>query len=164
MAKAKVLLIIFMFLIIQGSLIPFLNIGARQPDLLLILVVCLSILWGSKKGAALGLAAGLFQDILYGQALGIFALTKMLAGYLSGFTEKNIYKDFVLGPMLIVFLLTFLHEGLVFIFSEEVTRLSLMYILLNAILPKALYNFCLTPFVYLLVYFANKKNFFYPLQ
>ncbi len=87
----------------------------------------------------------------------------MVAGYLSGFTEKNIYKDFVLGPMLIVFVLTFLHEGLVFIFSEEVTRASLFHVFKNIILPRALYNFCLTPFIYLFVYFANKKNFFYPL-
>ncbi len=71
MAKAKVFLIIIILLVVQGSLSPFFNIGARQPDLLLILVVCLSILWGNKKGAVLGLTAGLTQDILYGQALGV---------------------------------------------------------------------------------------------
>lgn len=164
MAKIKIFLIIFFTLIIQGSLYPLFNLSRSQPDLVLVLVVCFSILWGSKRGAAAGLAAGFFQDILYGHALGIFALSKMLVGYFSGFTEKNIYKDFVLGPMIIAFILTFLHEGLVFLLSMEFMAIPLINVLKESIFPRALYHFCLTPFAYLLLYFANKKSFFYPFQ
>ena len=164
MAKIKVFIIIFLTLILQGSLYPFLNLGRGQPDLVLILVVCFSILWGSKRGAVIGVTAGFLQDILYGHALGLFALTKMLTGYFSGFTEKNIYKDFVLGPMIIAFVLTFLHEGLVFVFSTEIMYLPLINVLNESIFPRALYHFCLTPFAYLFLYFVNKKDFFYPFQ
>ncbi|RQD78183.1 MAG: rod shape-determining protein MreD [Candidatus Syntrophonatronum acetioxidans] len=164
MAKIKIFIIIILTLIIQGSLYPFLNMGRGQPDLVLILVVCFSILWGSRRGAVIGLGAGFLQDILYGHALGLFALTKMLVGYFSGFTEKNIYKDFVLGPMIIAFILTFLHEGLVFVFSREIMYLPLINALNATIFPRALYHFCLTPFAYLFFYYVNKRSFFYPFQ
>ncbi|PKM83783.1 MAG: rod shape-determining protein MreD [Firmicutes bacterium HGW-Firmicutes-13] len=160
MAKINQVMVILTALIIQGSMLLFLNIGGKQPDLLLIVVICFSILWGSRTGAFIGLAGGFLQDILFGRALGIFALTKMLVGYLSGFTEKNIYKDFVIGPMIIVFALTFLHEGLVFILSKEVIRQSVGPVFTQLIVPKALYNFCLTPFIYLIIYFADQKNYF----
>ena len=164
MGRINILLIMVLSLIIQGSLSVFFNFDGRQPDLLLIVVTCFSIMWGSKDGALIGVTAGLLQDILFGRLLGLFALTKLIVGYLSGFTEKNIYRDFVLGPMLIVLMMTFLHEGLAFILSGEVARLPLRTAFMNIILPKALYNFCLTPFIYLLIYFANKKGLFRPLQ
>ncbi len=160
MAKINQLLVMLAALIIQGSMLTFLNLGGKQPDLLLIVVICFSILWGSRTGAFIGFAGGFLQDILFGRSLGIFALTKMLAGYLSGFTEKNIYKDFVIGPMVIVFVLTFLHEGLLFILSKEVYQQSLGSVFTQLIVPKALYNFCLTPFIYLFIYFADKKSYF----
>lgn len=164
MGRINILLIMVISLIIQGSLFAFFNFNDRQPDLLLIVIICFSIMWGSKEGALIGFSAGLLQDILFGRLLGLFAFTKLIVGYLSGFTEKNIYRDFVLGPMLIVLIMTFLHEGIAFILSGEVTRLSLRTAFMHIILPKALYNFCLTPFIYLLIYFANKKKLFSPLQ
>lgn len=162
MGRINIILIMVISLIIQGSLLTFFIFNGRQPDLLLIVVVCFSIMWGSKEGALIGVTAGLIQDIVFGRFVGIFAMTKMLAGYLSGFTEKNIYRDFVLGPMLIVLVMTLMQEGLAFILSGEVTRLPLGPVFIQMILPKALYNFCLTPFIYLLIYFANEKNFFRP--
>ncbi len=164
MGRLNILIIMVISLVIQGSLFAFFGFSDRQPDLLLIVIICFSIMWGSRDGAMIGVTAGLLQDILFGPMLGVFALTKMIAGYLSGFSEKNIYRDFVLGPMIIVLLMTFLHEGLVFVFSGEVTRLPLHTAFMNVILPKALYNFCLTPFIYLLIYFANQKKYFRPLQ
>lgn len=160
MAKINRLLVILAALIIQGSMFPFLNLGGKQPDLLLIVVICYGILWGSRTGAFLGFAGGFLQDILFGRALGTFALTKMLSGYLSGLTEKNIYKDFVIGPMIIVFILTFLQEGLLFILSKEIIRQPAGPVLTQMIVPKALYDFCLTPFIYFFIYFADQKNYF----
>lgn len=162
MGKISLGVIIFISLIIQGSLFLFLPLKRGFPDILLILVACFSILWGSRKGAIIGIFSGFLQDILYGPVIGMFAMTKMLVGYLAGYTEKNIYEDFVVGPMVIVFALTFLHEGLALILSREIMHQPLGPVVMEVILPKALYNFCLTPFVYLAVFFANRKNFFYP--
>ncbi|UNC90921.1 rod shape-determining protein MreD [Candidatus Contubernalis alkaliaceticus] len=164
MGRINIILITVISLIIQGSLLVLFTFNGRQPDLLLIVVVCFSIMWGSREGALVGVTAGLIQDILFSRFLGVFALTKMLAGYLSGFTEKNIYRDFVLGPMLVVLVMTLLQEGLVYILSGELTRLSLGTVFMQIILPKALYNFCLTPFIYLFIYFANEKKFFRPFR
>jgi rod shape-determining protein MreD len=84
MAVVLLFLICAGILVLQGSLFPLFWPLAYQPDPLLVLVISLSILLGEKRGSLVGLAAGLLQDILFGPALGLFALSKVATAYLAG--------------------------------------------------------------------------------
>lgn len=140
MRKAIYILVLIVFLVLQVILPPsFLFIG--KPDLLLILTVITGLLWGTKAGAGLGLAAGLMQDLFMGGIPGIYTLTKLINGVLAGLVEGNIFKERVLLPALLVFISTFIHEILVIILSENlIFNVNILLASRDLILPLALVN------------------------
>ncbi|HHU75314.1 MAG TPA: rod shape-determining protein MreD [Firmicutes bacterium] len=166
--KAYLVFIFFavIILLIEGSFFSFLFSRGTIPDLLLIFVVCLAFLWGEKKGIVLGLIGGFLQDLFFGPAIGFFTLAKMAAACFSGFSSREIYKDQVIGPMLTVFLSTFVHEFVVFslvgIFWGN--RFSFFFALDQIFLPKALYHLVLTILIYPLLYQAEQRRFFSPVS
>ncbi len=159
-----VIFITVIILVIQSSLLPFLIVNGIIPDLLLIMVVCLAFLWGEKKAVAVGLMAGFIQDIFFGPSLGFFCLAKMLAALIAGLTSYEIYRDQIIGPMLTVFFVTFLHEITVFYLTGFFwgNTVSLITAIEQLFLPRAVYHFVLMMFFYPLFYRAEQKKFFYP--
>ena len=101
-------------LVLQGSFLPFFWPVPYHPDLLLVLVVSLSILLGGKRGLLLGLLAGMLQDVVFGPALGFFALSKATAGYLVGKASKDTYKDQIFVPAVLILVATVFQELLLF--------------------------------------------------
>lgn len=151
-------------LVIQGSFLSFYLPNWMVPDLLLIMVICLSFLWGEKKGLAVGLLTGLLQDIFFGPALGFFALSKMTVAYLAGLVSREIYKDQIIGPMLAAFFGTMVHELIVYFLVGLfwVNELGLYLAVERLFLPRAIYHFILTLLIYPLIYRAELKKMFYP--
>lgn len=151
-------------LVLEGSFFSFIFVRSMVPDLLLIIVVCLAFVWGEKKGIVLGLISGFCQDIFFGPAIGFFTLAKMIAAFFSDFSSQEIYKDQIIGPMLTVFLATFIHEFIVYflvgLFWEN--DISFFFALDQLFLPRALYHLVLTALIYPLLYRAEQKNFFNP--
>lgn len=132
--------------------------------MLLIAVVCLVFLWGEDRGIIVGLIAGFLQDLFFGPALGFFTLSKMFVAILAGAASREIYRDQIIGPMITVFFVTFLHEIIVFSLSSFFwgIEIDFYYSLEKLFLPKAIAHFILTLFLYPLFYRAEQKQFFYP--
>ena len=151
-------------LLAEGSYFSFIFFRSMVPDLLLIFVVCLSFLWGEKKGVILGLICGFLQDLFFGPAIGFFTLAKMAAAYFSGLSSREIYKDQIIGPMLTVFLSTFVHEFAVFFLVGLFwgNRFTFFFALDQVFLPRALYHLVLTIIIYPLLYLAEQNNLFSP--
>lgn len=154
-----------LILVIEGSLLGVIFTRANIPDLLLVLVTCLAFLWGEKKGVVLGLFAGLLQDLFFGPALGLFALAKMAVAYLVGITSREVYKDQLAAPMLVVFMATFVHEFIIFFLRLLFwgSGGDFFYLLDVYFLPKAIYHLMLTIPFYSLLYRADQKGYFSPL-
>jgi rod shape-determining protein MreD len=151
-------------LLVEGSYLSFVFFRSMVPDLLLIFVVCLAFLWGEKKGIVLGLICGFLQDLFFGPAIGFFTLAKMAAACFSGLSSREIYKDQIIGPMLTVFLSTFVHEFVVFSLVGLFwgNRFSFFFALDQIFLPRALYHLVLTIMIYPLLYRAEQNNLFSP--
>ncbi len=153
MRKAIYILVLIVFLVLQVILPPSLLFFGK-PDLLLILTVITGLLWGTKAGAGLGLAAGLMQDLFMGGIPGIYTLTKLINGVLAGLIEGNIFKERVLLPALLVFISTFIHEILVIILSENlIFNVNILLAIRDLILPLALVN----GFVGIIIYYLFIK-------
>lgn len=159
-----IIFIIVIALVIQSSLLTLLIVSRIIPDLLLIMVVCLAFLWGEKRAVVVGLLAGLIQDIFFGPALGFFCLAKMLAALIAALASYEIYRDQIIGPMLTVFFVTFVHEMVIFALSALFWGNTINFFMAveKLFLPKAIYHFVLTMLVYPLFYRAEQKKFFYP--
>jgi len=155
-------LLSIIILLFEGSFLSIVFVGGMIPDLLLIVVVCLAFLWGEKKAIVLGLICGFLQDLFFGPAIGFFTFAKILSAYFSGISSREIYKDQIVGPMLTVFLATFVHEFIVFflLWVTGWSKISFFYALDQVFLPRALYHLALTLLIYPLIYRAEKIQFF----
>lgn len=95
---------------IQTALLPFLGVGPFRPDLLLVLCVLSGLAFGPREGFAVGLGAGLLQDLAAGRFLGLFALVLSGLGYLTGLVGQKVYRDRYLAPSLAGFGATMLQR------------------------------------------------------
>lgn len=154
-----------LILVFQGSFLSFFFEGGSMPDLLLIVILCLAFLRGEKMGLFTGMIAGFWQDIIFGPAIGVFILAKMFSAFLAGLAAREVYRDQIIGPALLVFLLTFIHEVIVFLFASFLggNNMQFPFAIKNLFFPKAVYHFLLTLPLYPLLYRAEQKNIFYPL-
>lgn len=152
-------------LLLEGSVLSFFIIEQALPDLFLVMVISLGYMMGEKRGAALGFCAGLMQDIIFGSALGFFALAKMLLGYGAGRLGRELYQDQLLAPTLLTFAGTLIHEFLLYFLVNQFIGLGLpmQWTLSRFFIPKALYNtaFALViyPLFYRLYFYKSKPDF-----
>ena len=149
-----------LFVVIEGSIIALLFAGEVKPDLHLVLAVSLAFLWHETKGTISAIIIGLFQDILLGPALGFYSLSKMLSAVIVAQISREMYKEQVIGPMIIVFFITFFHESVTFFISSAFwgNEISYFYALERIFLLKALYHLLLTLFIYPLLYYADQHG------
>ncbi len=88
-----------MELILQSTVFQFFNLSGRYPDLLLISLICFSILLGRKQSYTLGFIIGLLADILYGDFIGLYALSFLLTAFITSVISENMFKDSLLAPI-----------------------------------------------------------------
>jgi rod shape-determining protein MreD len=93
--------IVSLGLVLQSSLLPFLEVRGVKPDLLLVMLVSMGFCGGNPLGIAVGLITGLLVDVLYGQALGLHALQYMLIGFGAGLFYNKVTYAKLLYPMML---------------------------------------------------------------
>ena len=87
------IIIIFLLVILQSSLYPYLKVYNAFPNLILILVLILSILKGHKKSLVWVLFGGFLLDIYsFNNPFGASILSLLLVSYLAYFFSQNIFK------------------------------------------------------------------------
>ncbi|MGB9660981.1 MAG: rod shape-determining protein MreD [Moorellaceae bacterium] len=134
-------------LIIETTLLEFLKIAGVKPDLLLLLLVCVSRGCRAGQGAALGLVYGLLEDLAEGRLLGLNALIKMLVGYTVGASQNRLNWDNTLVPLCFTWAAS-MGSGLLFLLLSPWGGISYPWSAgwLNVILPASIYNTCLAFF------------------
>jgi rod shape-determining protein MreD len=147
-------------MIIQSTLLPFVQVYGIQPDTLMVLVCSFGLLGGSYYGVFTGLAGGLLQDVLYGGPIGIAALQYMIVGYLMGQLNERIFLGKILMPTLCafggsivrgLFMMVYLYFKRVDISTD--VGLSLV------ILPEALYTALFMPLIFYLMSLLFRQRF-----
>jgi rod shape-determining protein MreD len=133
--------------------------GAK-PNVLLIIAALYGIMHGPSAGALAGFTGGLLCDLLSGVYVGLGLLSKALVGFFAGLVQRAIFVENIILPMAAIFVATGISElvYVVFLFLLGET-VPLKLLVLNIILPTAIYNALLTPFVY-----AAVRRFMVPKQ
>ncbi len=146
-------------LILQSTIFSHLTVAGVKPDFVLIMTVFYALLHGSKEGATAGAIGGLMQDLLFGQNLGMNALAKIVVGFSFGMLEKKIYKENILIPMAIIFVATLLSESVLYLLRQyEGMSGGYLGALRSVMISAAIYNSCLTPFIYGKFYSSSTKG------
>ncbi len=134
---AAISIIIGMYL--DSVLFAKVNIAGVVPDCVLVVIVCMGIQLGATEAAAVGCAAGLVIDILFGKAVGINAIAYMVAGSVGGILYKKYFADNMIIPVLTVGVCAFLKENLMAILTRMVGgRFSYFGMLITYMVPSAL--------------------------
>jgi len=146
-------LIIALGVVLQTTVVPLMQIGNARLDLLLLVIVSASLIFGRVAGTSMGFFSGLLWDLLTAQIFGIYTLAKLITGYVMGGFEKKVFKENPILPVVAVFIATFIHEFILYIsaFTLEI-RAPFWLMFGQTMVPNALYNCLLAPFVYFAIY------------
>ncbi|CAM5494986.1 Rod shape-determining protein MreD OS=Streptomyces alboniger OX=132473 GN=mreD PE=3 SV=1 [Streptomyces alboniger] len=150
-------------LVIQVSVLARLQLPGAVPDLVLLTVLGLALVYGHVGGALVGFGAGLLADLAppADHAVGRYALVLCVIGYLAGLAKpENGRLRSVSGPLVVVFAAavgsTLLYAGVGSLVGDTAARhVGLVGLLFTA----ALYDLLLAPFtVPLIIALARKAD------
>ncbi|MGW1068051.1 rod shape-determining protein MreD [Streptomyces aureus] len=138
-------------LVIQVSVLARLHLPGAVPDLVLLTVLALALVYGHVGGALIGFGAGLLSDLAppADHAAGRYALVLCVVGYLAGLAKpENGRLKSATGPMVVVVAAaigsTVLYAGVGALVGDTAARhVGLSSLLITA----ALYDLLLAPFV-----------------
>ncbi|MFG2328630.1 rod shape-determining protein MreD [Streptomyces sp. NPDC048604] len=137
-------------LVVQVSVLSRLQLPGAVPDLVLLTVVALALVYGHVSGALIGFGAGLLSDLAppADHAVGRYALVLCVIGYVAGLfrPEKGQLRS-ATGPMAVVVAAaigtTLLYAGVGALVGDTAARhVGLGFLLFTA----ALYDLLLAPF------------------
>ncbi len=77
--------ILLMLCVLQLTFIKLIAIDTVTPDFVLIGVILVGLRRGREPAMIAGFVAGLFLDLIMGEVVGLSALSKTVAGFLTGF-------------------------------------------------------------------------------
>ncbi len=86
-------LILILALAVQTAGSPGLVLFGFKPELMLLITLLFAMLQEPRGAAILGFSSGLFQDLLVGRFIGLYAGTYLLMAILVGFVTKRLYKE-----------------------------------------------------------------------
>ncbi|MFE9681657.1 rod shape-determining protein MreD [Streptomyces sp. NPDC006285] len=143
--------LVIVALVIQVSVLARLHLPGAVPDLLLLTVLGLALVYGHVGGALVGFGAGLLADLAppADHAAGRYALVLCVIGYLAGLAKPdNGQLKSATGPMAVVVAAaigsTLLYAGVGALVGDTAAR---HVGLSNLLFTAALYDLLLAPFV-----------------
>jgi len=151
--------IVLVALLIEFVLASILGINTVKPDLILIVVICMSFISGTEEGTIVGFAGGLLKDVFSVHYLGINALVKSLIGYIAGVIRERIFSQHIMWVVAIsTFIFTFINNMIIyFLLNALHSNYDFAMIIKNFVLSQAIMNSILSPFLFI----GIKKIFTY---
>lgn len=99
-------------LILQQTLIRIITIGSIRPDVILVILVAVSLRYGSVVGLFSGLTIGLIQDVYAIETLGANAMANCLVGYFTGLLDEKVIKVMPATKVLFLAVAFLVHDGI----------------------------------------------------
>ncbi|KUH35487.1 MULTISPECIES: rod shape-determining protein MreD [Streptomyces] len=142
--------LVIVALVVQVSVLARLQLPGAVPDLVLLTVLALSLVYGHVSGALIGFGAGLLADLAppADHAVGRYALVLCVIGYVAGLTKpENGQPRSAAGPMVMVVAAavgsTLLYAGVGALVGDTGARhVGLVSLILTAVV----YDLLLAPF------------------
>lgn len=139
MRYIKYIILLFVLILIDSTILSSISIFDIKPNLFLIFIFYICINEGSFAGVLAGFFSGLFIDVYTPQYLGSGAFIKSILGYFLGFFDYKVIKLEDRFKILILFAAAIIHEITILLFrsSNLDTILDDFY---KLVIPSALYT------------------------
>ncbi len=126
-------------LILQQTVVQIISIGSIKPDLVMVMLVAVSMRYGSVVGLFSGLTIGLIQDVYAIEALGANAMAKCLVGYFTGLLDEKVIK--VMPATKVLFLaVAFLFHDIIYAVAAGFHGEEFWQALVMRTLPSGIYT------------------------
>lgn len=106
--------------VLQTTLVPQIGSVGAAPDLIFLMVMFFALQRETTLGLWTAFGLGLLQDIACGGPLGMNALALLCLAFLIGYLRRQLFKENISAQVLMLLLLTFLHQFLVFFWMNTV--------------------------------------------
>ncbi len=127
--------------VLQSSILPLIAWHEISADLLLVAVVSVSFLLGSREGALFGFFAGLLQDLATGTFFGVDVFSKMIIGYGCGAFSRHFIKEQFFLPVFSVIAASVANYFIILMFMILLGyRFDWMEQLSGLLIPMVAYN------------------------
>ena len=142
---------LFLFSVIQPTILGKFEIFGAKPNLFLIYIIVVSFFCNRKEGMTIGFVFGFIFDLLIGRVLGLNAVLMLLLSYfISCFCEKVISKNNFLIVAGFTIIATFFYE-LVYYIIAYLGDLEFKTAFVRILLPEILSNMIFSAFIYFIV-------------
>ncbi len=153
--------IMLALILVQKTIINFIDVTEFKitPDVVLIGLVYIGIKRGKITGSIAGFLSGLILDIFSFSFIGLMALSKTVAGFVSGFFNENTKMERYLNSYIFILIVTFcslINNTVYFLFYFQGTNLVFFDIVLRYIVPTTVYTALFSIFP---VLFARRRRF-----
>ena len=143
MVFLRVLLILIVLIVVQSTLAPLMKVKGIVPDWLLIFLVYWSGRHSRTQGVVVGFFGGLLQDFVVGGVVGVLALSKSVACYLSSSLSSRRYERNLLLMGAMLFTAAFVHQLIFCVFIYHGAAAGFLPLFLRYGIPSAFYTvFC----------------------
>ncbi len=140
---------LFVALVLQVALAPYMALGGVAPNFLLLVVVTLALTTGPEEGATVGFVAGLTFDLVGAGPVGPMALVLAVAGFVAGLLHEAMFAEGWLLPLTVLAVTALVSElayaALLIFLGVEI---PFWRALVTKVLPAAVYNTALALLVY----------------
>ncbi len=144
MAYAVGLPLMALLAILQSAVVSQLRLADGQADLVLVAVVAWALTGRWQEAMVLGLAGGLFLDLLSALPLGSTALALVLVAYVVSLTEGRLWGAHLLTPLGVVFAASLFFSAYMLLASVIVgARVDLPSLGSRVLLPELFLNMLL---------------------
>jgi rod shape-determining protein MreD len=134
------IIVAFVFLLLQVLVVGRLAIGEISPDLSLLLCAFLALYRGPIQGSIFGFIIGFIQDLFNPTLLGLNALTKTLVGFAFGHVGQKAMPESALFFAAIFFIAALGHDIVYLLFFTGLHLGRFFVILFTVALPSAVYT------------------------
>jgi rod shape-determining protein MreD len=149
----------FVSLFLQSTILANYSINGTVPDMVLIFVVFYALLNGSGKGTVYGLLCGLLEDLYMGRFIGFNAVSKAVVAYVVSKYQGNVFRENLLVGVTTVLAGTIINAvvtTLIALASFQVFNLTSA--ILTGMLYQIGYNTLLSIPLYIWYYNSNRTG------
>ena len=144
--------------LLQTTLLQKIAIGSVSPNLLVVFVVSVGLMRGSKTAMFTGFFTGLLDDLCFGGIIGLNAFLYMAIGYLCGFSCKIYYDNNIKVPVSLIAINDLIYNIGIYVFTFLLRgRIHFLFFLNRIIIPELIYTIFLTVIAYKIFYFINYR-------
>lgn len=149
-----IFILMLISVLLKTTLSRYFSLSFGMPDTTLIILVYVSIRYGSLSGQMSGFTTGLMEDFLSLSPLGFNSLIRMILGQFAGLFHERLNMDPILFPVLSVSLATIVKGALSYlILSVFNIQYSGSIFISSSFGFELLMNALLAPFLFLLLRF-----------